>query len=609
MDAKARFSCVVLLAYLLLRIAFWDDSRIPMRPVTGEEFDFIIVGAGSAGCVLARRLSEVENVSVLLIEAGGVDSMVEIHIPLLYGDLQRSPVDWKIRTIPQRHSSQSLEEHRGLWPRGKVLGGTSSINAMMYIRGHPRDYNGWEENGALGWAWKDVLPYFIKSESYKGDDGMPNQRGYNGPLVVEKTRYQTGVLKLFLEALKELGIQVSGSDGTSRPGAHAAMQTTYEGRRWSTASAYLHPARHRENLFVLTDTHVHRLELKGDQVEGVWVVNSGEEVTGTERLLRARKEVILSAGTIGSPHVLLSSGIGPSNQLMAAQINLVKDLPVGKNLQDHLMLPLSYMIENMSQKDCFSFVLPCAKSIWSILNYFVFHQGMLSTSPVEALAFFNSLDPRNSDENIRPDLQFHFMGGLVPDMRGATNTGVSPHFASFVYGHHAAQNISMPGFLVVPTLLTPKSVGELQLDIENPFMTPKIDPNYLSHPEDVEVFLRGVRLTQRVVKTKPYNNLELKLSSLEAKSPFAPDSDEFWRWFIRQVAMTVYHPVGTCKMGREDDESTVVTPRLKVKGIKNLRVVDASVMPTIVTGNTNAPVIMIAEKAADIIKQDHQFPL
>ena len=355
----------------------------------------------------------------------------------------------------------------------------------------------------------------------------------------------------------------------------------------------------------MTRTHVRRLELKGNNVEGVWVVNTGEEVTGKPRLLKARKEVILSAGAIGSPHILLLSGIGPSKHLKAARINVVKDLPVGKNLQDHLMLPLSHRIENIPPEECISFIEPCAKSVKSLFDYFMFHRGMLSTSPVEALAFFSSIDPFSHNGNIQPDLQFHFMGGTIPNMKAVLNTGVVPHLISAMYGHHAEQNISMPGFLIVPTLLTPKSVGELELKLDNPFLFPDIDPNYLDHPEDVEVLLRGVRLAQRLVNTTAYANLTITLTALEAKSPFEPDSDEFWRWFIRQVAMTVYHPTGTCKMGREDDESAVVTPELKVKGIKKLRVVDASVMPTIVTGNTNAPTIMIAEKAAYLIKVDY----
>ena len=577
-----------------------------MRAVTSDEFDFIIVGAGSAGCVLAHRLSEIDNVTILLIEAGGLDTHWDIHIPLAFGRLQRTAVDWQLSTTPQQHSSHAMVGQKSRWPKGKVLGGTSSINALMYIRGHPRDYDGWEEDGAEGWDWKNVLPYFIKMEAYRGDDGTPDYRGYNGPLVVSKPRFVTEAAKVFASALRELGIPSSGADGTSRPGAHATMQTVNKGRRWSTASAYLHPARHRENLFVLTNTHVRRLELKGDQVEGVWVVNSGEEVTGTERLLKARKEVILSAGAIGSPHILLLSGIGPSNQLAAARIDTVKDLPVGKNLQDHLMLPLSHIIENVSPEDCFSITEPCAGSPTSIANCFLFRQGICTTTPVEINGFVNSSNPFGYEDN-QPDVQFIFLGGLYGREITLQLTGIGAHMASATFGRHFIDSSVLSGFVILPIILTPKSVGELWLEPHNPLLIPNINPNYLSHPEDVEVFLRGIRLVQQLINTTAYSNLTVTLTALEARSPYKPDSDEFWRWFIRQVAMTAYHPVGTCKMGREDDESTVVTPRLKVKGIKKLRVVDASVMPTIITGNTNAPVIMIAEKAADMIKQDHQL--
>ena len=603
----ARRIFLALLVYHMLRVLLWDPSQIPMRPVNTNEFDFIIVGAGSAGCVLANRLSELPNISVLVIEAGGKDSHMDIHIPLVYGDLQRTAVDWQFRTTPQRQSNHAMKEGRSVWPRGKVLGGTSSINVMIYNRGHPRDYDGWEENGAEGWGWKDVLPYFKKAENYKGGDGKPGHRGDSGPLVVEKARFVTDGAAVFMNALKEFGISSSGPDGTTRLGAQAIMQTTNQGRRWSTASAYLHPARDRENLFVLTHTHVRRLELKGDQVEGVWVVNSGEEVTGKERLFRARREVILSAGAVGSPHILFLSGIGPAKQLKNARTNVAKDLPVGKNLQDHVMIPLSYVIENIPPDQCFTFSRPCAQSALSIINYVLFQKGMLSTIPVEITGFFDSTNPLNVDEQVRPDLQNHYAGGLVPELKAVQTTGVLSHMMSATYGRHIISETTLSGFMAVPILLTPKSVGELWLEPHNPLMPLNINPNYLDHPEDVEVLLRGIRLTQQLVNTSAYANLTLTLTALETRSPFKPDTDEFWRWFIRQVAMTAYHPVGTCKMGREDDPSTVVTPRLKVKGVKNLRVADASVMPTIVTGNTNAPTIMIGEKAADMIKQDHQF--
>ena len=601
--ADARGVLLALLGYHAICVFFWEPSQIRMRAVNSDEFDYIIVGAGSAGCVLANRLSELRNVSVLLIEAGGVDSHRDIHVPLAHFNLQGTSVDWQFQTTPQRYSSHAMLSQKSQWPRGKVLGGSSTINSMIYIRGHPQDYDNWEENGAKGWSWNNILPYFIKSENYKGNDGKPGHRGYSGPLIVEKPQYVTEVAKISQNALQELGIPISGSDGTSKPGAHATMQTTNKGRRWSTASAYLHPARYRENLFVLTRTHVRRLELKGSQVEGVWVVNTGEEVTGREMFYRARREVILSAGAIGSPHILLLSGIGPLKRLKAAHINVVKDLPVGKNLQDHLMLPLSHKIENVPPEECICFTEPCATSPVALAKYLLFHQGMSAITPIELIWFANSDNPL--DGKSRSDLQLVFVGGLFDQSTTLHITGVGSHMAPTTFGRQYFDGSPLNGFMILPILLAPKSVGELWLEPHNPLMRPSINPNYLDHPDDVEVLLRGVRLAQRLVNTTAYANLTITLTALGARSPYEPDSDDFWRWFIRQVAMTVYHPVGTCKMGREDDESAVVTPELKVKGIKKLRVVDASVMPTIVTGNTNAPTIMIAEKAAYLIKVDY----
>jgi len=318
---------------IALHLWRWEPSQLPYRPVQDRTYDYVIVGAGSSGCVLANRLSEDADVSVLLIEAGGTDSDAGIYVPLANSLLQKTSLDWQYTTVPQEHACQSHVEKRSCWPSGKVLGGSSSINAMSYTRGNRHDYDNWEQQyGAEGWSWDQVLPYFIKSEDFQAD-GDEGYHGYEGPLTVTKSSLITPAAKAFVEAGKEIGYEEVDYNGRRQVGVSYTQKTIRNGRRWSTARAFLHPVRDRPNLFVWTEKLVRRLVLDGNAVVGVEVVDTGESGRGGKvEMVRARREVLLSAGTVGSTHILMLSGIGPADRLRAAGVDVKKDLPVGKNL-------------------------------------------------------------------------------------------------------------------------------------------------------------------------------------------------------------------------------------------------------------------------------------
>lgn len=526
-------------------------------------FDYLIVGGGSAGCVLAARLSEDPAVSVCLVEAGPVDRSVLIHCPAGLAVLAKNgQANWAFETVPQ----PGLGGRRGYQPRGKVLGGSSSINAMIYLRGQPEDYDGWAAAGNPGWAWSDVLPYFRKSEH--NERGADEFHGTGGPLNVMDLRSPTRYGPVFVEAGRQAGHPVNPDFNGARQEGLGPYQVTHKnGERFSAAKAYLLPAMGRPNLQVLTDAQCTRVLLEGRRAVGVEIQQGG-----ARRVLQARREVVLSAGALQSPQLLMLSGIGPGAELQRAGVEVRHDLPgVGRHLHDHV--DIVQVFDAPTLTDLFGLSLT---GVWHVLQG-VFEwrrhrRGLLTTNFAEAGGFL-----RSTPDEARPDLQLHFVIGKLVD-----------HGRKTLFGH---------GYSCHVCLLRPKSRGRLTLAGADPLAAPVIDPAFLSERDDVDRLVRGFKLMRELLRQPALAGLGGRESARSAGAV----SDEQIEAFVRAHADTIYHPVGTCRMGPGADD--VVDANLRVHGIEGLRVADASIMPNIVSGNTNAPTIMIGEKAADLMRR------
>ena len=535
------------------------------------QFDYIIVGAGSAGCVLANRLSENGRFSILVLEAGGSDQRFWIQTPIGYG---KTFYDKRVNWMYVTEKDAGLNGRQSYWPRGKVVGGSSSINAMVYIRGQRDDYDDWLDMGNVGWGYEDVLPYFKKAET--NANGGDNYRGGDGPLFVDDvSKNYHPLCQQFIEAGNSLGLQHNEDfNGADQEGVGLYQITAKNGFRMSAAKAYLHPALKRPNVELITNAHATRIIFSAGSAKQVKFIHKGQIRTAT-----ANKEILICGGAINSPQLLQLSGIGSSTLLSDFGIDVVHhNEAVGKNLQDHLAVTHYYKstVPTLNNE-----LYPWWGKLWAGLRYVLFRTGPLSIGVNQAGGFFKS-----SPDRKRPNLQLYF----CPVTYTTSPPGERPLMAPDPYA----------GFLNSICQCRPLSRGELYIQSRDPLQPVKIEPNYLSNEQDLEEMLEGVRFIRRMSDTT-----NLKKVIVEEVSPGKHiESDEQIIADIRNRSDTVYHPTSTCMMG-PDANKAVVNHTLKVYGVDNLRVVDASVFPTVISGNTNAPTIMLAEKAADMILREN----
>ncbi|RQT36632.1 GMC family oxidoreductase [Burkholderia contaminans] len=532
-----------------------------------NSFDYLVVGGGSAGSVLASRLTEDPDVTLCLFEAGGTGDGWPVNVPAALVLMIPSRLNnWAFETVPQK----GLQGRRGYQPRGKALGGSSAINAMVYTRGHHADYDDWAALGNEGWGWNDVFPYFKRSEH---NERLGNEwHGRGGPLWVSDLRTDNPFQARWLDAARECGLPVTDDfNGAEQEGVGIYQVTQKNGERWSAARAYLFPhMQTRGNLTVETGAQVRRIVFDGKRAVGVEVTRGGNVET-----VWAKKEVILSAGAFQSPQLLMLSGVGPKDELERHGIEVVADLPgVGENLQDHPDFVLSYKTNSLDALGVS--VRGAIKTLGDIRQYRNSRTGTLTTNFAEGGAFL-----KTRPELDRPDVQMHFVVGPVSD-----------HGRKVRLGHGLSCHVC---------LLRPKSRGSVKLRSADPLDAPLIDPAFLDHEDDLEVLVDGYKLTRRLMAAPA-------MSRFVTEDMFASRSrsDDDIRALLRERTDTVYHPVGTCRMG--NDALAVVDSQLRVRGTEGLRVVDASIMPTLVGANTNAPTIMIGEKASDLIRRISRFP-
>ncbi|XP_037292675.1 glucose dehydrogenase [FAD, quinone] [Manduca sexta] len=597
--SKLTFIPIMLATMAYFNYELLDPEQRPFnQKYLRDTYDFIIVGGGSAGSVLANRLSEIEGWNVLLLEAGGHETDIS-DVPLLSLYLHKSKLDWKYRTEPQDTACQAMIDKRCSWTKGKVLGGSSVLNTMLYIRGNKRDFDHWESLGNPGWGYEDVLPYFKKSEDQRNPYLARDKRHHStgGYLTVQDSPYNTPIGAAFLQAGEEMGYDIIDVNGAQQTGYAWYQFTIRRGTRCSTAKAFLRPVRLRQNLHVALFSHVTKVLIDKDakRAYGVEFLRDGEK-----QVVYAKREVILAAGAIASPQLLLLSGVGPAEHLKEVEIDVIHDSPgVGRNLQDHIavggiIFQIDYPV---------SLVMNRLVNINSALRYAITEDGPLTSSiGLEVVAFINTKYANASDD--WPDMEFMMTSASTPSDGGTQVKkahSLTDEFYDEVFGEVNNKDV----FGIFPMMLRPKSRGFIKLRTKNPLDYPIMIHNYLTHPDDVGVLREGVKAAIAVGETTAMKRFGARFHSKPVPNckHLPLYTDEYWDCYIRQYTMTIYHLSCTAKMGPVSDPMAVVDPKLRVYGVEGLRVIDASIMPTITNGNINAPVIMIGEKGADLIKE------
>jgi len=584
--------------------------NMPKVKPTMDKYDYVIVGAGSSGGVLASRLSEDPSVSVLVIEAGPTDKHLFVDMPLASPFLQGTERDWALQIEPTEFACQGMdctkdEQHAGKtgccrWPMGRGLGGGSTINYMAYVRGNPEDFNEWDRMGATGWNYSAVLPYFKKSENNKVFR-FSSFHGTDGPLDVNDPRERNPITAAFVDGCKDVGLEDNPDyNGEHQEGCSRLQFTTRDSERWSVSKAFLWPAlRSRTNLEVVALADVLKVELdcqKGKKCRASGVTL--RDRTGAVTTVQAGKEVILTASAVMTPKLMMLSGIGPKAELERHGIATKVELPgVGQNLQDH-----NFFVMIFNGTKPVSYRKRDATSVSGLANWLLRRRGVLTSCLLEGTMF-----TRTRHNLTVPDLQIHVVSspGSPEDLK---NFGLNEQMAKFF-----RMNDDEHGFVLLPTLLHQGKTGSIQLRSADPLAAPVVNAAYLQHPDDIKTYLAGIKLALKIAQSasmREFTDGTLRINWEECpqtrcgcpNKDLAATPDSFWECMVRTVVSTVYHPAGTAKMGRADDPMAVLDPELRVRGVDNLRVCDASAWPMVISGNTNAPAIMVAERAADIIK-------
>lgn len=574
------------------------DNEPPDQANLLSEYDFIIVGAGTAGCVLANRLSEIRDWKVLLIEAGNNENYI-MDIPIVANYLQFTSANWGYKTKSSSKYCAGFENQQCNWPRGKVVGGSSVLNYMIYTRGAPPDYDSWKAMGNDGWSWNDVLPYFKKIENFNiPSKNDPQYHGTDGYLNVEHAPFRTNQAKAWVKGAQEMGFKSVDYNGGENSGVSFLQLSMKNGTRHSSSRAYLHPINGRPNLHLSKNSMVTKLLFDETKTK---VIGVEMEKMNIKYKILARKEVIVSAGAINSPQLLMLSGIGPRSHLESMKIRVVKDLPVGYNLMDHIAAGgVQFMVNRQNFSLSTEYIL---NHLELVFKWFKSHKGPLSIpGGCEALVFMDLKDKFNSTG--WPDMELLFIGGgLNSDPLLPRNFGFDEQIYADTYGPLGKNEV----FMVFPMLMRPKSKGRVMLQSRHPKVHPTLIPNYFEYKEDLQKIVEGIKVAINIARQPAMRKLGTKFYDVPIEDclkygPFG--SDEYFACQAQMFTFTIYHQSGTCKMGPEKDPSSVVDSRLRVHGVAKLRVIDASIMPEIVSSHTNAPVYMISEKGADMIKQD-----